>query len=92
MGAPAAIQVSRVLIWAVVQQARGFVPVVEHSSGIRAFVQPVTLAFTALLITLLAASLGTISFIVLHIASVFDAFGDAFTIRAYSPVVFRRST
>ena len=81
-----------VLICAVVKQARGFELVVEHSSGMRAFEQPVTLALMIWLRTLVAVSLGTTSFIVLQVDIVFDALGDVFTRRAYSPALLRRST
>ena len=92
IGAPAVIQLSIVLICAVVKQARGFELFVEHSSGMRAFEQPVTLALMIWLRTLVAVSLGTTSFIVLQVAIVFEALGDMFTRRMYRPELLRRST
>ena len=92
IGAPAVIQESMVEICAIVRQARGMVLVVEHICGIRAVVQPVTAAFTALLSRLVEGLPGTTRVIVRQPAMTPVVAGIALTMRACRPVVFRRST
>ena len=71
------IQLVIVEICAAVRQARMF----GHSSGMRAFVQPVTFAMTACAITLFVTSFGTMSILLLQEVIVIDAFGLALTMR-----------
>jgi len=82
------IQASIVLICADVKQARGFELLVEHSSGIRAFEQPLTEAFTIWLMTLIEVSLGTISFLDLQADIAPEPAGIPLTMRAYRPESF----
>ena len=86
------IHESIVLIWAVVRQARGFELLVEQSSGMRAFEQPETAAFTIWLMTLIEGWLGTTSVLVLQLAMTAEPLGIAFTSRMYRPLSFFRLT
>jgi hypothetical protein len=77
IGAPAVIQLVIVDICADVRQAR----IDGHSSGMRAFVQPLSEAMITCAMTLLATSFGTISVRLVQADMVRDPFGLALTMR-----------